>query len=158
MTTTVYHKRDDAKYALCPMTPFPHIDSFLSIGSKYNIIYSQMTRYTRICNTFKGFKCQTGKLIATFISKGYNPRTLRTKVSTFLNRNLPLYNHDDRTFVMNGICHSIAYQLQQGMTKAQQRRHNMRNDRLQEINQRRQLDQRIHDFLHTIRQQVQQLH
>jgi len=93
--TNVHDKKDDPKYALLPLTRYPHNDTLMSSNTLYNIILSQAHRYKGLCMRQVDFFSNLGKLISTLLRKGYDEDQLLVKCKSFFKQSKPLYSCND---------------------------------------------------------------
>ena len=85
--TTLYSKRDDPKFSKLAFYRYPHITSKLSTECKYNVVTSQVIRFSRICSRADQFIYHTAYLLA-FLYK--NRLYSKKRLFSITRRSLPL--------------------------------------------------------------------
>ena len=65
---------------------FPHVATRIALRAKYNVLTSQLCRFTLRCTTRDGLLHQMGKLVSEMYKAGYDLRVLLSKVNGFESR------------------------------------------------------------------------
>ncbi len=81
---SVYNKTDDYNFSVVSLT-FPQSNIPLQVG--YNVFYSQVLRYRKICTEFETFVFNLKKVFHKLINRGYNHSSLIDITKRCLNKN-----------------------------------------------------------------------
>ena len=74
VSTTLYSKHGDPKFRLVKFNKYPHIMTKLAVGTKYNVILSELCRYARLVSREKYLITHSALLICRLLDKGYTMR------------------------------------------------------------------------------------
>ena len=88
-TTKMYNKVDDFNFEVVSFT-FPHSNISINIG--YNLLYSQLIRYYRICSEVQDFIHSSRKLYRELSLRGYSHWGLVRKFHLFIKNNSEVIN------------------------------------------------------------------
>ncbi len=80
----IYHKTEDYDFEV---TSFCYADSNISDRIGYNIFYSQLIRFSRICTTLENFEQRAHLTYAKLISRGFSLPKLLKIYKKFINKN-----------------------------------------------------------------------
>jgi hypothetical protein len=114
-STTIFDKRCDPKYAALDKRKYPHINSFMPLKIKYNVMISQCWSYSRRCLTKRSFVFNVSKLSAELLFKGYSHARIFRNIRSFLKRALPLYNCFHPRQLIKKITARVALFMKQGI-------------------------------------------
>jgi hypothetical protein len=93
ISSTVFDKRTSKKFSKLSFIKYPHINSFLPDQHKYNIVTSQLFRFSRRCTLRRGFVFNTARFLFELAhTKSYSKRRLFSKTLSFLKRFPSLYD------------------------------------------------------------------
>jgi hypothetical protein len=106
--TTLYDKRRQACYAGIPIVQYAHVSSTLSMHCGYNILISQLHRFSQLIMCRGNFIVEVAKLIKRMHHRGYHLPILWRKLKYTL-KVLPL-PYGDSTFHPLFTCISECYQ------------------------------------------------
>ena len=102
--TEVYDKRDAFNFNI---VNFPYMSSNIPANPTYGVYISQLTRISRICDTFQSFVLRHRLLTERLIKQGFWYSKLCTFFKKFMRRHNALFSKYDvsvRTHVHEGIC------------------------------------------------------
>ena len=103
VTTKMYNKVDDFNFEVVSFT-FPHSNISINIG--YNLLYSQLIRYYKICSEVQDFIHNSRKLYRELSLRGYSHWGLVRKFHLFIKNNSEIinkYNINDVTEIQRSI-------------------------------------------------------
>ena len=89
VTTKMYNKVDDFNFEVVSFT-FPHSNISINIG--YNLFYSQLIRYYKICSEVQDFIHSNRKLYRELSLRGYSHWGLVRKFHLFIKNNSEVIN------------------------------------------------------------------
>lgn len=89
IATDLYDKRLEPGFRRIKMIRFPHIESFISDSAKYNIVTSQLIRFSRLCSTKSSFVHRLADMLAALTLKQYNTARLFSKVRKLIYERFP---------------------------------------------------------------------
>ncbi|CAL8465384.1 g4920 [Coccomyxa elongata] len=92
VTTHLYDKRRDPKFADIEMVRFPHISSNLSARCKYNCLTGEFHRLRRIVLQHDNFCMELASVQVELELRGYSPRRLRKQLQKLCFTHPDLYN------------------------------------------------------------------
>jgi len=70
----VHHKCNDPKYAAVPFTRFQHMEDTVAIGSQYNVIRAELTRYASLCSKRADFVRHAASLLYNLVYRRHYDR------------------------------------------------------------------------------------
>ena len=70
----VHHKCNDPKYAAVPFTRFQHMEDTVAIGSQYNVIRAEITRYASLCSNRADFARHAASLLYNLVYRRHYDR------------------------------------------------------------------------------------
>ena len=103
VTTKMYNMVNDFNFEVVSFT-FPHSNIFINIG--YNLLYSQLIRYYKICSEVQDFIHSSRKLYRELSLRGYSHWGLLRKFHLFIKNDsevIDKYNINDVTEIQRSI-------------------------------------------------------
>ena len=100
---SVYNKTDDFNFNVVSLT-FPQSNIPLEVG--YNVFYSQILRFGKICSEFESFICSLHKVFLKLIDRGYQHSNLIDIIKRCLRKNSIVfhrYNIMDEKVILDRI-------------------------------------------------------
>ena len=102
LTTILYDKRRDPRFANITFVRFPHMSSLLSDSCKYNIFCSQWFRFVRITKDVDNFVLEVARLVLALYHKKYSIlRLFRTCRCCIGNTHIYMVTRRGQTFIRN---------------------------------------------------------
>jgi hypothetical protein len=84
LTTHLYDKRRGATFAGIPIVRYPHISSMVGDRCRYNVLTSQVIRYSRIIMDKHNFVVECAALVRAFVCRGYDAKRLLNQLRRLL--------------------------------------------------------------------------
>lgn len=90
--TTIYDKREEAKFAKLNLIRYPHAKSMISDNAKLGVITSQIHRFSRICRKYMHFILNIEKVVCRLWEKGYSYNSMKYRLKAFILKRPHLYS------------------------------------------------------------------
>ena len=84
---SISDKRREPKFDSTDVIRYPHVETSLDESCLYNIVTSQMTRFSRLCSDWQSFSYNTALVLHDMKLKGYDDNKVEKRVRAFFHKN-----------------------------------------------------------------------